>query len=178
MALSKSAIAMLDYLIARSGFCGRLRNEISENDIRQATKISHGSFIAARKELVKRKSVEYEPQGGNKPPIYTLISGTSIDAGIRKQKEEVECTFDLHQDKKEQSPPAQPLMEEVQRMPRVTGEFSDFDEWTDSLMNELGECLDIEQSLADEEEYSVYSHQHCQRDMYRVTDVDGVLNVS
>ena len=165
MALSKSAIAMLDYLIARSGFCGRLRNEISENDIRQATKISHGSFIAARKELVQRESIKYEPQGGNKPPIYTLMS-------VLESKNIRKCT------EKEQSPSAQPLMEEVQRMPRVTGEFSDFDEWTDSLMNELGECLDIEQSLADEEEYSVYSHQHCQRDMYRVTDVDGVLNVS
>lgn len=165
MALSKSAIAMLDYLIARSGFCGRLRNEISENDIRQATKISHGSFIAARKELVQRKSIKYEPQGGNKPPIYTLISKLSklSNTDIRKKKEQ---------------PTTQPLMEEIQRMQRVTGEFSDFDEWTDALMNELGECLDIEQSLADEEEYSVYSHQHCQRDMYRVTDVDGVLNVS
>lgn len=162
MTLSKSAIAMLDYLTARSG------GEISESDIRQATKISHGSFIAARKELVQREFIEYEKRGGNKPPIYTLLP-TSMTAAKRVDRTDASPA---------QQEKSTPLMEEVQRMPRVIGEFSDFDEWTDALMNELGTCLDIEQSLVNENEYGVYSHQHCQRDTYRVTNEDGALTVS
>lgn len=55
-------------------------------------------------------------------------------------------------------------------MPRVVGVFADFDDWTDSLMNELGDCLDISQSLVDAESYTVFSHRYGQEDCYTVRE--------
>jgi len=55
-------------------------------------------------------------------------------------------------------------------MPRVVGVFADFDDWTDSLMNELGDCLDISQSLVDAETYTVFSHRFEQEDCYTVRE--------
>ena len=51
-------------------------------------------------------------------------------------------------------------------MPHVAGNFYDFDEWTDALMNALGSCVDISESLLEEGTYTVYSHEYEGEDSY------------
>ena len=62
-------------------------------------------------------------------------------------------------------------------MPRVVGGFADFDDWTDNLMNELGDCLDISQSLVDAELYTVFSHRYGQEDCYTVQETEAGIVV-
>ncbi|MBO5652061.1 MAG: hypothetical protein J5908_11350, partial [Selenomonas sp.] len=42
-------------------------------------------------------------------------------------------------------------------MPRVTGDFADFDDWLMALNNEFGGCVDVSQSLVSPDEYTVFS---------------------
>ena len=51
-------------------------------------------------------------------------------------------------------------------MPHIAGTFYDFDEWTDALMNALGACIYISESLAGDGTYTVYSHEYEGEDTY------------
>lgn len=158
MSLSKPALAMLDCLAAIGG------GEVAEKFIREKTKISHGSFVAARRELVERGFIRYEPQGGNHSPIYVLLSGSETKAARMPQND--------HKVREEEN-----LLEELPSMPRVTGCFSDMDAWTDELMERVGECLDIQESLLTPGEFTVFSHEFCQYACYHVVDVNGMIEV-
>lgn len=148
MSLSKNAIVLLDYLSARYG------RRVGETEIRAALGVSHGSFVAARRELVERDFVKCEPGGGNRPPIYRAAGGASP------------C------------PPSIPMpsggeaLKEAAAMERITGAFVSIDDWIDALTAALGnvdvtECLDGG--------YAVYSHRHGQSAAYAASlDVNGV----
>ena len=61
-------------------------------------------------------------------------------------------------------------------MPHVAGTFFYFDEWTDALMNALGDCLDISESLVEEGTYTVYSHDFESEDTYHTeTTSEGFI---
>ena len=63
-------------------------------------------------------------------------------------------------------------------MPHIAGTFFDFDEWTDALMNALGDCLDISESLVEEGTYTVYSNDYECEDTYHteITEDGFIVN--
>lgn len=166
MSLSKPALLMLDSLVAIGG------GAVPEKQIREMAGFSHGSFVAARRELVERGFIRCEPQGGNCSPVYTLLNGTMPKPCADQPKRICEPQNDRKVNKEKN------LLEEIPPMPRVTGYFSDIDAWTDELMNQLGECLDIQESLVDGNEYTIFSHEFCQYDRYHVVDDDNMIEVT
>ncbi len=61
-------------------------------------------------------------------------------------------------------------------MPHIAGTFYDFDEWTDALMNALGACIYISESLTCDGTYTVYSHEYEGEDTYLTeTTEDGFI---
>ena len=63
-------------------------------------------------------------------------------------------------------------------MPRVTGDFADFDDWLMALNNEFGGCVDVSQSLVSGDEYTVFSPDYEGEDSYTVTEnEDGGITV-
>ena len=63
-------------------------------------------------------------------------------------------------------------------MPRVTGDFADFDDWLMALNNEFGGCVDVSQSLVSADEYTVFSPDYEGEDSYTVTEnEDGGITV-
>ena len=61
-------------------------------------------------------------------------------------------------------------------MPHIADTFYDFDEWTDALMNALGACIYISESLAGDGTYTVYSHEYEGEDTYLTeTTEDGFI---
>ena len=62
-------------------------------------------------------------------------------------------------------------------MPRVTGDFPDFDSWLLALNDTLGDCVDVSQSLVDGQEYIVFAEDYGE-DTYTITDnEDGGITV-
>ena len=57
-------------------------------------------------------------------------------------------------------------------MPHITGTYCDFDEWTDALMDALGDCLDISESLVEEGTYTVYAQDYDQEDTYHTEETE------
>ena len=63
-------------------------------------------------------------------------------------------------------------------MPRVTGDFPDFDSWLLALNDRLGDCVDVSQSLVSGDEYTVFSPDYEGEDSYTVTEnEDGGITV-
>ncbi len=62
-------------------------------------------------------------------------------------------------------------------MPRVVGEFADFDDWLLALNEELGGCVDVSQSLVSSSEYIVFSPEYGEEDSYTVKESEygGVI---
>lgn len=202
---------------------------IEEWWLRDQTGLSHGSFCAARKELVAAgllvlgkdiRKTTYE--------VRELTGKTGAEDALTCQKEEravltsQPCDGAAHTCQKQHlpetaqaaadKPPAAPAavrsiaissepmrqadelsVETVQEaeakqaprggdfffaspMPHVAGTFFDFDEWTDALMNALGDCLDISESLVEEGTYTVYSHDFESEDTYHTeTTSEGFI---
>lgn len=74
--------------------------------------------------------------------------------------------------RKEKAEPAVSFAAVKPAMPLVTGEFGDFDEWNDALVDELGD-VEIDPVAGRAECYSVYSPQYEQEQRYSVTS-DGL----
>lgn len=203
---------------------------IEEWWLRDQTGLSHGSFCAARKELVAAgllvlgkdiRKTTYEVREltgktgaedaltGQKEERAVLTSQPCDGAALPCQKQHLPETAQAAADK----PPAAPAettlspalaaeprrqadvlsVETVQEldprraardgdffvaspMPHVAGTFFDFDEWTDALMNALGDCLDISESLVEEGTYTVYSHDFESEDTYHTeTTSEGFI---
>lgn len=128
-------------------------------------KISHGAFVSARRNLVDTGLLTYAPQGGSRPPIYTIVRPV---AGRAKDRSADPASASMAK-----QPPA--LMEAMEAMPRVTGAYALVDDWESALMDALGDCLDIDD--CSDGRRTVYSHQYGQRDVY-VVDDDGCGGVS
>ena len=80
------------------------------------------------------------------------------------------------QTKKKPAPKPANVQEAI--MPRVTGDFADFDDWLMALNNEFGGCVDVSQSLVSADEYTVFSPDYEGEDSYTVTEnEDGGITV-
>ena len=80
------------------------------------------------------------------------------------------------QPKKKPAPKPANVQEAI--MPRVTGDFADFDDWLMALNNEFGGCVDVSQSLVSADEYTVFSPDYEGEDSYTVTEnEDGGITV-
>lgn len=62
-------------------------------------------------------------------------------------------------------------------MPRVVGQFADLADWEIALSAELGDCVDIAEDAAGET-YTVYSHRYEKESVYHVRETEDGLMVS
>ena len=146
--------------------------KLEEALILARTGLSHGSFSAARRELVEAEKLRLEKEGRQTvyvlTPQNTLLpeAGTQhiLGAGEAEPQRTVEGADGV-------------MMAAVEEMPRVTGDFAGFDDWEEALMKQLGSCLDISEGLL-AGEYTVYSHDYEQEASYAVRVTDGGIRVT
>ena len=174
---SKAALLLLDLQLNGGG-------ALPEFDILKRTGLSHGSFSAARKELVAKGLLALSKSGrqtvykltarAEDKPLPSPSPALSTGAAVPQAPAPSAKPSD-----KDSSAPADgaPSTPAGGSMPHVTGEFSSLDEWEEQLTASIGGCLDISPSLTDEEEYLVYSHDFETEDIYHVSCVDGVYYV-
>ena len=165
--------------------------------IRDKTGLSHGSICAARKELVEKgllrlgkemRKMTYHlvdltgqlPKGDKAAPI------TSLTALPQQVAPPPPAKAVLAPVAGKVKPPSQPKNKPAPKpanvqeaiMPRVTGDFADFDDWLMALNNEFGGCVDVSQSLVSADEYTVFSPDYEGEDSYTVTEnEDGGITV-
>ena len=177
---------------------------LGEWRMRDKTGMSHGSFCAARKELVAAGLLLLGKDV--RKTTYTLQDLTSQKLTCQKLTCQPQDSSDLTCQKspltpiKAAIPPPPPVSAvrgkkarrrkragrraakpsaEVQEaiMPRVTGDFPDFDNWILALNDTLGACVDVSQSLVDEREYIVFADEFGE-DTYTVREnEDGGISV-
>ena len=178
---SKAELLLLDLQLHGGG-------ALPEFDILKRTGLSHGSFSAARKELVAKGLLALSKSG--RQTVYTLTAGAedkplpspatpsapALSTGAAVPQAPAPSAKMSGGDSSAEAGLA-PSAPAGGSMPHVTGEFSNLDEWEEQLTASIGGCLDISQSLTDEEEYTVYSHDFETEDIYQVSMVDGVYYV-
>ncbi len=171
---SKAGLLLLDLQLHGGG-------ALPEFDILKRTGLSHGSFSAARKELVAKGLLALSKSGRqtvyqltaraeDKPlpsPSPVLSSGAAVPQAPSPSAKMSGGDSSAEAGLASSAPAGD-------SMPHVTGQFCSLDEWEEQLTASIGGCLDISQSLTDEEEYSVYSHDFETEDVYHVSIVDGV----
>ena len=172
--------------------------------IRDKTGLSHGTICAARKELVEKgllrlgkemRKMTYQlvdltgqlPKGKADTPIVSLTAAVRIDPSSEAVSAQVAppppakavlapVVKSPAQPKKKPAPKPANVQEAI--MPRVTGDFADFDDWLMALNNEFGSCVDVSQSLVSADEYTVFSPDYEGEDSYTVTEnEDGGITV-
>ncbi|WP_019552847.1 hypothetical protein [Propionispira raffinosivorans] len=156
MSLSKQALRFLDFLAGHEG-------KLKEKEIREVLGVSHGTFIHARRELVDRQFLQYTSPGGNEPPTYKIIeSAAPLSPTVKVGKV---------------LPPAEvkSLMQEVDVMPEVSGEFFSYDDWVDALIGQLGDCVDVD--CEDIGLYRVFSHTYQQAARYKRQENENGFSV-
>ena len=105
----------------------------------------------------------------------TGLSHGSIVAG-RKELEMAGLLQLTKQGAMAEPPNSDPAAAFLPAMPHIAGTFYDFDEWTDALMNALGACIYISESLTGDGTYTVYSHEYEGEDTYLTeTTEDGFI---
>ena len=176
---SKAELLLLDLQLHGGG-------ALPEFDILKRTGLSHGSFSAARKELVAKGLLALSKSG--RQTVYTLTAGAE-DKPLPSPAPSAPALSTGAAVPQAPAPSARPAGDSSgeaggapaapggRSMPHVTGEFVSLDEWEEQLTASIGGCLDISQSLTDEEEYTVYSHDFETEDIYQVSMVDGVYYV-
>jgi len=158
--VSKKAQQLLE-CIGRSG--GGI---LVEADIREMLGVSHGTFSMARAELVKAGLLIIKKVGRQTDYCLSDIPQERLE----KTPEKTVCTTNTMQDA--------PLFNLETQMPRVVGDFADMTDWEASLMEALGSCLDISESLVQDGEFLVYSHEFCKADHYFVSQQMNSIHVS
>ena len=162
--------------------------------IRDKTGLSHGTICAARKELVEKgllrlgkemRKMTYQlvdltgqlPKGDKAAPITSLTALPQQVAPPPPAKAVLAPVVKSPaQPKKKPAPKPANVQEAI--MPRVTGDFADFDDWLMALNNEFGGCVDVSQSLVSADEYTVFSPDYEGEDRYTVTEnEDGGITV-
>jgi hypothetical protein len=175
--LSAKAEKLLAVIAAKGG------GILDEYLLRDKTSLSHGSIVAGRQELERAGLLTLTKQG--RKLYYTLT---------RQNATPVTGQPPLTDSPPESAPPpasddtstAAPAMAEppnsdsaaafLPAMPHIAGTFYDFDEWTDALMNALGACIYISESLTGDGTYTVYSHEYEGEDTYLTeTTEDGFI---
>ena len=176
--LTDKAQRLYDYIREKGG------GVIEEWRICDKTGMSHGSFVAARKELVaagllllgkkvRKTTYQLVDLTGQKmtrqkpaavpplPPAKVVLA--PADSKGRKGRKQADKP---------------PLAVQEAIMPRVVGDFADFDDWLMALNNEFGGCVDVSQSLVNADEYTVFSPDYEGEDRYTVTEnEDGGITV-
>ena len=165
--------------------------------IRDKTGLSHGTICAARRELVEKgllrlgkemRKMTYQlvdltgqlPKGDKAAPITSLTALPQQVAPPPPAKAVLAPVAGKvkppSQPKKKPAPKPANVQEAI--MPRVTGDFADFDDWLMALNNEFGGCVDVSQSLVSADEYTVFSPDYEGEDSYTVTEnEDGGITV-
>ncbi len=190
MELSRKAALLLAYLQKTGG------GSLDEWRVRDRTGLSHGSIVAARRELVAAGLVtllkscrhfvyaltvqgqslpETAQAAADKPPAAPAATrSTAISSEPMRQADEL--SVETVQEAEAKQAPRGGDFFFASPMPHVAGTFFDFDEWTDALMNALGDCLDISESLVEEGTYTVYSHDFESEDTYHTeTTSEGFI---
>ena len=171
--LSRKGKLLYDYIREKGG------GALEEWQMRDRIGLSHGSFCAARKELVEagllllgkdvRKTTytlrELTSQKCPLTPIPAITPPPPARAVLapvtgKKSKPLEKAPH------KATKPPAE-VQEAI--MPRVTGDFLDFDSWLLALNETLGDCVDVSQSLVDRQEYIVFAEEYGE-DSYIITE--------
>lgn len=174
---------------------------LEEYAVRTRCGISHGSFSAARKELVDagllqlgkegRKTVYILPAQPQAAAAEAAPSAESAESGpkdcpeIPSKQTEAACPVEGAGENRPIQPEKQKAAVEVQAKPmieqlpirvRVSGHFADLDDWTDALVDELGSdvslmCSDMGGQIA----ASVSSDGGERTDFYTVREMaDGI----
>ena len=168
---------------------------LEEWRMRDKTGLSHGSFCAARKELVAagllllgkdvrkttytlrdltgQKRTRQEADNQAEPAAVSAPSASTpppLISAVRgkpsKQRKHHVC--------RPGKPPAE-VQEAI--MPRVTGDFPDLESWLLELSDRLGDCVDVSQSLLDAQEYIVFAEDYGE-DSYTIRQTeDGGISV-
>lgn len=199
--LSRKAELLLAVLIRR---CGGI---VDEYLLRDGTGLSHGSIVAARRELVaggwlrlgkkERKLVyiltgqgqtdEQLPAMSSPPP--SAIAPVPGDPSNVTAAESLagSCAAPRPPAKAAETnsaPPSPPSVEEdtgfarlIEPMEHITGHFSSLDEWTDVLIDTLGGNIDITESLVEDGAYQIHSYDRDCDDCYQVTATDDGILV-
>ena len=192
----KAALLLLDFQVGGGG-------ALMEFDILKRTGLSHGSFSAARKELVEggflllgkcgRQTVYtltdkarasapagFKEKEAPAPPKAPAAGGKVVTAGAKVVKSGGKVVKAGRQARNEQIVKigAEARNEEVAAsapgdLPQVTGEFGSVEEWEEQLIQTIPGCLDITPSLVDEGEYTVYAHAYGAECVYAIEEVAG-----
>lgn len=162
--LSRKGKLLYDYIAANG-------STIDEWKLRDATGLSHGSFWAARKELVEAGFLTLGKDG--RKTTYELTVPPDLSK-IDRMAEPTPLP----------APPPMPAPQAVMvkpvkkeaapacDMPRVAGTFDSFDDWMATLTMELGGCVNVSESLTSPNEYIVYADGYDREDHYIVTEND------
>lgn len=163
--------------------------------IRDKTGLSHGTICAARRELVEKgllrlgkemRKMTYQlvdltgqlPKGDKAAPITSLTALPQQVAPPPPAKAVLAPVTAKAKSAKKSAPKSKPANVQEAIMPRVTGDFADFDDWLMALNNEFGGCVDVSQSLVSGDEYTVFSPDYEGEDSYTVTEnEDGGITV-
>ena len=169
---------------------------LDEYLLRDKTGLSHGSIVAGRKELEmaglltltkQGRKLYYTLTGQNdtpltgQPPVAVSPAGGSLAPAPAETQavpspppaSDAPSTATPAMAEPPNSDPAAAFLP---AMPHIAGTFYDFDEWTDALMNALGACIYISESLTGDGTYTVYSHEYEGEDTYLTeTTEDGFI---
>ena len=178
--LSRKGKILYDY-IAENG------SLLDEWKLRDTTGLSHGSFCAARKELVEAGLLVLGKDGRKTTYELTYQSDMSkadqSNMDIDGEPAPADTPAPAHIPAPPPPPAPQvgivkPVRQEVPptaqtvEMPRVAGSFDSFDDWMATLTMELGGCVNVSESLTSPNEYIVYADGYEQEDRYIVTEND------
>ena len=150
--------------------------------LRDKTGLSHGSIVAGRKELEMAGLLTLTQQG--RKLYYTLteeqnapLTGQVPVDGQPPAPADVQADTSPPAGDTAAAPPSSDASAAfLPAMPHIAGTFYDFDEWTDALMNALGACIYISESLTCDGTYTVYSHEYEGEDTYLTeTTEDGFI---
>ena len=163
--LSRKAQKLYDAITARGG------GIVDEYLIRDMTGLSHGSIVAARHELIDAGLLTLSK--ACRKMVYHLTGQ------LTRQKSEpaprpaaTPIATPVAAAPAPSAPPAASDLYTFSTMPHITGTYCDFDEWTDALMDALGDCLDISESLVEEGTYTVYAQDYDQEDTYHTEETE------
>lgn len=171
---------------------------LEETAIRARVGFSHGSFSAARRELLLARRIRMERSG--RQAVYVMLDADEAAgmpampltceeraaeaadrpaplAGLNRQVSAASAAAVAgRQAGMLAATPGPEIGRAVLSMPRVTGIFGSLEDWEMALTMELGGCLDVSGSLTAPGEYLVYSHARDEAARYQVTLTElGVL---
>lgn len=144
--------------------CKRGNGLHAEVILRDQARMSHGTFLAARKELIDEGLLTITYQG--RKPYYEVHGNDEARIDI-----EVE-TIEQKQDK------APICGIHVNRsIPRLTGTFETLFHWSESISTAIGGDIDLTPMTGDPGLVRLYSYKHRMSDLYHIDEEDEFVTV-